>query len=262
MKKILVTLPLVLLMLICNQFAYADLYQDGVAAYRNSNYELAEYYFREAVKIFPDNARYHYYLAITLVQQGKIYEAEGEYKKVQELAPGSQAARKANKGLALVNEAQGKFVNDNNVENEAKTNGTAMSSVFTPTLKKVTIPITKSNNAIIVPNVLINNKLGVNFILDTGATYTSISRATAATLGIDLNNAKTISLKTANGIIRVPRITLSSININGIEARNVEVTVHNLPAAKNITGLLGLSFLDQFTITIDKRRDRIILEGI
>jgi clan AA aspartic protease (TIGR02281 family) len=253
MKKYLI-FPAIILCLMCTQPTFADLYQDGISAYRNGNYKLAEYYFREAVKIFPDNINYRYYLAITLVQRGAIEEAEVHYQKVIDLAPESEAASKAKRGIMLIASAK--------VTNDKDDTPTAMINVASSSPHKTTIHMTRSNNAIIIPNVILNNKLGVNFILDTGATYTSISKSTANQLGLDLSNARIVSLKTANGIIQVPRIVLDTININGIEAYNVEVTIHDVPAAKNVTGLLGLSFLDQFKLTIEKKNNKIILEKI
>ena len=252
MKRLLIVLPLFGIMFL-NQPVLADLYQQGINAYHNKNYKSAEYYFREVLKTTPGNAKYRYYLAITLAQQGKIFEAESEYKKVIELDPYSEAAEKSRRGLKLITEAKDKIEYDNQP--------TAMTSVLVSP-RRVVVPITKSNNAIIVPNVIINNKLGVNFILDTGATYTSISKKTATDLGLDLSNASKVSLKTANGVIQVPKIILKVVNINGIIANNVEVTIHDLPAAKNVTGLLGLSFLEQFTVTIDRKNSKIILESI
>lgn len=254
MKKFLVILSLLILTFSNNSAAKADFYEDGITAYRNANYLKAENYFKEAIKLSPDNAIYRYYLAITLVQQGNIFEAETQYKKVIELAPGTEAAEKATKGLSLISVAKQNLIKENSP--------TAMASMLHSQPRKVVIPINKSSNAIIVPGVVINEKLNVNFILDTGATYTSISRNTAFRLGIDLNAAPKVSLKTANGVIQVPKITLKTININGLIAHNVDVTIHDLPAAKNVTGLLGLSFLEKFTVTIDKKNDKIILEAI
>lgn len=254
MKKIIFVFLLIGLLLFNAPSAFADLYEDGIAAYRSGNYDNAEYYFKEAIKIFPDNSRYRYYHAITLVQLGRIDEAEMEYNKVIQLAPGTEASDKAKKGLALINRAKNKLASSSNQP-------TAMASLLTSSPGKVVIPLSKNNNAIIVSNVVLNNKLRVNFILDTGATYTSISRQTAIQLGLDLANSNKVALKTANGIIQVPRVTIKSININGIEARDVDVTVHDLPAAQNVTGLLGLSFLEQFTVTIDKKNHRITLES-
>lgn len=253
MKKFLVIFSLIIVPLSFNQMAKADLYDDGIKAYRDNNFTQAEYYFKEAIKINPDNVRYRYYLAITMVQQGNIFQAEKQYQKVLELAPESEAAEKAKKGLSLITIAKDKLLKNNEP--------TAMTSVLEPSNQKVIIPIHKSNNAIIVPSVLVNNRVNVNFILDTGATYTSISRQTAQNLGINITNTEKVTLKTANGLIKVPKVTLESININGLIARNVEVTIHDLPAAKNITGLLGLSFLEKFTVTIDKKNNKIIIQN-
>ncbi|MEW5819459.1 MAG: TIGR02281 family clan AA aspartic protease [Cyanobacteriota bacterium] len=253
MKKVLVILTILVIYAFNFQIAKADFFEDGIVAYRNSNFKQAEYSFKQAIKINPDNARYRYYLAITLVQQGNILDAENEYRRVIALSPGSEAAEKSEKGLELITLAKQNYISDKHPK--------AMTSVLQSSSKKVVIPINQNKNAIIVPKVLINNDLYVNFLLDTGATYTSISKATALKLGFDLDSSPKVTLKTANGIIKVPKIILKTININGLIANNVEVTVHDLPAATNVTGLLGLSFLDKFTVTIDKKNNRIIIDN-
>lgn len=251
MKKTFLCLLLLALCSFQPPITLADDYDSGLEAYRAENYARAEQYFREAIRLNPDNCRYRYYLAITLVQQGKIFEAERHYKKVIELSPDSEAALKAQRGLSLISSAKDKFF----IQDQP----TAMASVSTSPVKTI-IPINKAHSAIIVPKVLLNDKLNVNFFLDTGATYTSISKQTAIMLGLDLNNCRRVSLKTVNGHIKVPLVVIDSININGVVARNVQVTIHDLPAAKNITGLLGLSFLEQFKVTIDRKNERVILE--
>ena len=254
MKKYLVILPFLALLLFNVQTAKADSYDDGINAYRSGNYRLAAHHFREAIKINPINARYRYYLGITLVQQGDIFEAEKQYKKVLDIAPGSEAAEKAQKGLALIEQAK------QNLASKEQPTPTAMTSVLQNAPTRIIIPVHKDSNAIIVPKVLVNNKLNANFILDTGATYTSISRNTANKLGLDLKKCDFVALKTANGIIKVPRITLKTVDIGGLVANDVVVTVHDLPAAKNVTGLLGLSFLEKFTVTIDRKNNKVIIE--
>lgn len=251
MKKTILCLLLFMLCTFSVQAVKADVYDSGIKEYRANNFVEAEKLFREAVSINPDNCRYRYYLAITLVQQEKYFEAERQYKKVIEISPGSEAAEKATKGLKLIADYKQKFFFPDTP--------TAMASVASG-LTRTIIPINKNHSAIIVNNVILNKKTKANFFLDTGATYTSISRKTARILGIDLRHCRKISLKTVNGKVNVPLVTLDSININGVIAKNVDVTVHDLPAAKNITGLLGLSFLEQFKVTIDRKKERVILE--
>lgn len=257
MKKFALLIALLGILVSFNPPAHADLYSDGIKAYNASNYELAEHYFREALNISPVDPRYHYFLAITLVKRGNVAEAETEYKSVIRLDPDSQAAYKAKQGLTLIAKATNKLTRYGTISQP-----TAMTSVLTSPSKKVVIPIRKNDNAIIVSNVGLNDKENVNFILDTGATYTSISRETAYRLGLDLTHADKVNLKTANGLIQVPRVRLESVNINGLVVKNIEATVHSHPAAQNVTGLLGLSFLENFTVTIDSRNSRVILESL
>jgi tetratricopeptide (TPR) repeat protein len=59
----------------------------GIEAFRKSNYAEAESLLRKAVEQQGENARAHAYLALVLVEQQKISEAEPHAKKAEELDP-------------------------------------------------------------------------------------------------------------------------------------------------------------------------------
>ncbi|HBH18768.1 MAG TPA: hypothetical protein DDX14_07520 [Cyanobacteria bacterium UBA9579] len=152
-----------------------------------------------------------------------------------DLNPYSEAAEKARHGLRLI---QNKTLK-----------------------KKVVLNINGHNSALIVRNVKINNHAVSSFILDTGATYTSISTSLARELGVLSSNAPRVNIMTANGAVNAPKVILKSIEIDGLIASNVEVIILDISATKDVAGLLGLNFIQKFKLTIDKRNGELILEN-
>lgn len=101
------------------------------------------------------------------------------------------------------------------------------------------------------------NGQAVRFLVDTGASSVSIGRADAERLGIRLQNARPVTLNTANGTASGYLITLNSVRVQDVEIYNVEAVV--MPMSMP-TVLLGNSFLSRFqmkrendTLTLDRR---------
>jgi clan AA aspartic protease (TIGR02281 family) len=101
----------------------------------------------------------------------------------------------------------------------------------------------------------------IDMALDTGATYTMVPWDIAEVLGYkpDLSKDR-VPLVTASGVERAPLITLKSISVLGKDAANVRTVVHNLPEKSYVDGLLGLSFLKRFKLSLDFRGGILELE--
>jgi clan AA aspartic protease (TIGR02281 family) len=129
-----------------------------------------------------------------------------------------------------------------------------------PPSNKASIQFQRRGDLMVV-NALLNGKVPVSFVVDTGASYTTISRATADHLNIDLGpNPSTLSFHTANGVINAPLANVGSMQVGGLELKNVTVAVHDIFPDANIAGLLGLNFLSQFRLDIDSRAGLLNLE--
>lgn len=93
----------------------------------------------------------------------------------------------------------------------------------------------------------------ISFIIDTGATYVSISEEDAQRLGIQdyrrPNNA--ISMRTANGTTESYKVRLNSIQLGDLEARNIEAVIGG-----NTGGfvLLGNAFLRHFNLKMSSEQ--------
>jgi aspartyl protease family protein len=97
----------------------------------------------------------------------------------------------------------------------------------------------------------INGKAAA-FMVDTGATKVSMGQAEAERLGVDYKAGTRGLAETANGLVPVYAVTLSSLRVGDVEVANVEALV--LPAAMPHI-LLGNSFLTRFSM---KRENEVM----
>ena len=123
----------------------------------------------------------------------------------------------------------------------------------------IVVPLKADDRALMLDAKIDHGHI-VTLVLDTGATYTSISREVAENMGYDLENCEKVWVTTANGRVALPKIMIKELNINGFTVHNIEATVMDLPAKVPFSGLLGLSFIKKHRITIDTNADNLIIE--
>lgn len=103
------------------------------------------------------------------------------------------------------------------------------------------------------------NGVRMRGVIDTGATYLSLTRSDAAKAGIDLDRLRyNGTVKTPNGRRSIATTKVDSVTLGGITFRNVKVSIgKNGKASSN---LIGMEVLRRFKrITIEGREMR--LEG-
>ncbi len=93
---------------------------------------------------------------------------------------------------------------------------------------------------------VINDKVDAMFMVDTGATYVTISTSMAKQLQLDIiSKTPRENLRLADGSVQnVPVVTLSSISLGGVKQNQVKAAV--METSPNFTPLLGMSFLKHF----------------
>ncbi len=114
-----------------------------------------------------------------------------------------------------------------------------------PAQKKYRIPYKQSPGVMYV-KVSLNGHSPIPLILDTGATFTVLSRETAEKLGISLKGSLPMTrTSTANGVIENYMVRLSSVQLGDARVENVAALV---PVRSDIgvNGLLGQNFLNEF----------------
>lgn len=87
------------------------------------------------------------------------------------------------------------------------------------------------------------NGAPIHFMVDTGASYVTLSPTDARSAGLDLSDRDFGErASTANGIARIAPVTLREIDVQQISITNVAAAVVEVPMP---TSLLGMSFLSR-----------------
>ena len=92
-----------------------------------------------------------------------------------------------------------------------------------------------------------------NFILDTGASYLSVTTAFAEKTKINVNTSTKVPIKVVAGTVQAKLSTAATVAVGGAEARNVTVAViddSHEPFGPRTDGLLGMSFLARFEVRL------------
>jgi len=89
----------------------------------------------------------------------------------------------------------------------------------------------------------------VRFLVDTGATFVSLTAAEARRLGINYLQGERGQLQTANGVATGYRIKLDSVRVGQVELNNVDGVVSENDAMG--MSLLGMSFLNRMEMKRD-----------
>ena len=96
------------------------------------------------------------------------------------------------------------------------------------------------------------NGVSVQFLVDTGASFISMSSSEAKRLGVNYAAGQRAFSSTANGVVPTFRVKLDEVRIGDVTLNNVDGMVHagdNLPIV-----LLGMSFLNRMEMQRDGDR--------
>ena len=99
-----------------------------------------------------------------------------------------------------------------------------------------------SNGGLYSVTGTVNGQLA-DFVVDTGASYVTMSPQQARELHLDYSSARLIKMNTANGKADAHVFTVKSVRIGAIELHNVTAAV--MPDLSSQKILLGMSFLSQ-----------------
>jgi aspartyl protease family protein len=121
-----------------------------------------------------------------------------------------------------------------------------------------TFAVPRQHRPVTLP-VAINGTRGV-FILDTGATLVALKKAFAQKASVVVDQGSTVRLHTANGISDGKLGRAATIQLRSLQAKDVPIVVQDDAKATfgdGIDGLLGMSFLSRFKVTIDTQAVKI-----
>lgn len=93
-----------------------------------------------------------------------------------------------------------------------------------------------------------------HLILDTGSSYVMIPWKLAVATNLKITQNQTVQLTSASTLETVPKVIIPEMTVMGKKVKNVEAIVKDLPPEAPADGLLGLSFLKHFKLTIDFKK--------
>ena len=121
------------------------------------------------------------------------------------------------------------------------------------------IPVKPYKGHFIV-EVQINGDVKANLMVDTGATMVILSESLGERLGVKNKNAfPSMSFNTAGGKVESPLFVLESLKIGKAEVFGLEAST-NPNFTGNVDGLLGMSFLGEFKVEIDRENSKMLLK--
>ena len=100
----------------------------------------------------------------------------------------------------------------------------------------------------------------IDFVIDTGASATSVPTSALVALGIHIDeNTPRRLIRTASDEFEAPIVPLPEVDLEGAVVDGMTATVLDLPGQPD-TGLLGMDFLGRFRIDLDVERGWLLLE--
>ncbi|ABG41897.1 peptidase A2A, retrovirus, catalytic [Paraglaciecola sp. T6c] len=122
------------------------------------------------------------------------------------------------------------------------------------------IGLQKYGDQYVVESRLSGNQ--VHFLIDTGASTTTISRQKFKTLfkSVATKFVGQFNVQTANGTVRSPMYQFASLEIAKAKVKNINVMVLPLDELGHSDGLLGMNFLREFDFRIDQKNALLHLQ--
>lgn len=120
-------------------------------------------------------------------------------------------------------------------------------------------------NGHMLVKAVLNGKVPVHLIVDTGCPGVLLAAEVAKKLGVDLKKVQDVhDVMVLNGKHKVGTVTLLSVKLGGAEAKGLQAEVlleDNQEMRQGFKdGLLGLSFLNHFNVTVDRKKMKMILK--
>ncbi len=130
--------------------------------------------------------------------------------------------------------------------------------------KALAVPFTEEGTAILMDVTFdaagVGERLTLPYLFDTGASFTTISSATATKLGIPVpDDAPLLTFNTASGPRESRMVHLPSLWVGDVQIHNLLVSVCDGCVNERHHGLLGHNVMREFFAQIDFKNQRMVL---
>jgi clan AA aspartic protease (TIGR02281 family) len=116
--------------------------------------------------------------------------------------------------------------------------------------------IPRPHTGVITTTAAVNGVRG-RFIVDTGASFVTLTPSFAERAKVVATRSGSLAMHTANGVVITTLATATIIQVDGVSASPVPLVMNEKPLGNGIDGLLGMSFLSRFDITLTANEMRL-----
>jgi predicted aspartyl protease len=111
----------------------------------------------------------------------------------------------------------------------------------------------------VMTHVKINGKGPFRFVIDTGASRSTLAPHLAKSLGLAPSVGRNVMLNGVTGAAEVPTVAVKSIEIGALKFENQDLPVIFTSIMGNADGILGVAGFHDQRIDVDFKRDRVLV---
>ena len=241
----------------------------GEIEFRKGNFERADGFYKEALRMDAKNARAHFGLGKLAMSKVKGKQAVEEMKRAIELDPKEPIYRlyaseawSIEKNYAEQRKQLEEYLrlnpNDPERVTEAKAGlemlkvlGTTDVGVVTAPENPAPIRFRKALN-LIFTEITINGRGPYNFAIDTGATQTVISEKLVADIGLQPITSTVVYGVGGAGKVDTKLYAVKELAMSDVKIKNIPVGTFNDPLVSQLAdGILGTAALSDFIINVN-----------
>jgi predicted aspartyl protease len=123
------------------------------------------------------------------------------------------------------------------------------------------LPTTRDHIGRVVVQATVNGKGPFRFVVDTGATHSTITPDLARALGLTPAEVPTIVLNGITGTTRVSAVTLDKLQTGDLSIDGLLVPVVWAPIMAGADGIFGAAGLTEKSLSVDFQRNRVEISG-
>lgn len=109
----------------------------------------------------------------------------------------------------------------------------------------------------VMTQVMVNGKGPFRFVIDTGASRSTLAPHLARALGLKTSVGRNVMLNGVTGAAEVPTVAVDSLEIGALKFTNQNLPVIFTSIMGNADGILGVAGFEDQRIDVDFKRDRV-----
>jgi Aspartyl protease len=122
-------------------------------------------------------------------------------------------------------------------------------------------PTTRDHIGRVVVPVMVNGRGPFRFIVDTGASHSTVSPGLVQALGLKPSDVRSILLDGITGSAQVSSVTIEKLQVGALTVVDELMPVVWAPVLAGADGILGTAGFDKQSLWVDFQRNRVVISG-